>query len=91
MSRYLLSILLTLLLATPAVADTITCLERIEPLHGVRVLAGPSESGAASVISEVRVKEGDWVEQGQVLAVLDDQGLRQAEINRIAAELGLHT
>ena len=82
MSRHLLPILLTLLLATPALADSITCLGRIEPLDGVRVLAGPSGSGAASVISEVRVKEGDRVEQGQILAVLDDHGLRQAELDQ---------
>lgn len=81
MSR-LLPPLLLLLLAAPAAADTITCLGRIEPLDGVRVLAGPSGSGAASVISEVRVKEGDWVEQGEILAVLDDHGLRQAELEQ---------
>ncbi len=79
MSRFFPPFFLALLLAGPAAADTVTCLGRIEPLDGVRVLAGPSGSGAASVISEVRVKEGDWVEQGQVLAVLDDHGLRQAE------------
>ena len=86
MSRYsppLLSpVLLALLLATPAAADSITCLGRIEPLDGVRVLAGPSGSGSASVISELRVKEGDWVEPGQVLAVLDDHLLRQAEVDQ---------
>jgi len=86
MSRYFTSLLSPLLLATlaatPAGADTITCLGRIEPLDGVRVLAGPSGSGSASVITELRVKEGEWVEQGQVLAVLDDQLLRQAEVDQ---------
>ena len=86
MSRYfphLLSpALLALLLATPATADSITCLGRIEPLDGVRVLAGPSGSGSASVITELRVKEGEWVEPGQVLAVLDDKLLRQAEADQ---------
>jgi multidrug efflux pump subunit AcrA (membrane-fusion protein) len=82
MSRFLPPLLLALLLAPPAAADTITCLGRIEPLDGVRVLAGPSGSGAATVISEVRVKEGDWVKKDQVLAVLDDHGLRQAELEQ---------
>jgi len=85
MSRYfslLPAPLLALALAAPALADTITCLGRIEPLDGVRVLAGPSGSGAASVITELRVAEGEWVEPGQVLAVLDDQLLRQAEVDR---------
>jgi len=85
MSRFfsLLSpLLLVVLTSAPAVADTITCLGRIEPLDGVRVLAGPSGSGAASVISELQVKEGDWVEKDQVLAVLDDHLLRQAEVGQ---------
>lgn len=80
MMRLLSPFLLSLLLATPAVADTITCLGRIEPFEGVRVLAGPSGfTGASSVIAELRVEEGDWVEPNQVLAVLDDYRLREAE------------
>ena len=82
MSRFLLRVLLVLLPTASALADTITCLGRIEPLDGVRILAGPSGSGAASVIAEVRVKEGDWVEEGQILAVLDDHELRQAELDQ---------
>jgi HlyD family secretion protein len=34
------------------------------------------------VIAELRVKEGDWVERGQILAVLDDQALHQAEVHK---------
>lgn len=86
MSRYvppfLSLVFFAVLLVPPATADTITCLGRIEPLDGVRVLAGPSGSGSASVLTELHVKEGDWVEPGQVLAVLDDQLLRQAEADQ---------
>jgi HlyD family secretion protein len=83
MFRPLSPLLLIVFLSTPVIADTITCLGRIEPLDGVRVLAGPSGSnGAGAVISELRVKEGDWVENGQVLAVLDDQLLHQAEVHK---------
>jgi HlyD family secretion protein len=81
MFRSLSPLMLAMLITAPAIAQTITCLGRIEPLDGVRVLAGPSGfSGAGAVIAELRVKEGDWVEHGQVLAVLDDQRLRQAEV-----------
>ncbi len=80
MMRLLSPILLSLLLATPAVADTITCLGRVEPFQGVRVLAGPSGfTGASGVIAELRVEEGDWVDANQILAVLDDYRLREAE------------
>jgi HlyD family secretion protein len=55
----------------------------VEPLEGVIVLAGPSSlSGSSAVVAELRVKEGDWVEPGQVLAVLDDYRLRSAEVSR---------
>jgi HlyD family secretion protein len=74
-------LLLVVLTSAPAVADTITCLGRIEPRDGVRVLAGPSGGGVGVVISELRVKEGEWVEKDQVLAVLDDQLLHQAEVS----------
>lgn len=71
------------LLASTAVADTITCLGRIEPIDGVRVLSGPSNAGgASSVIAELKVEEGDWVEKDQLLAVLDDFFLHEAELQR---------
>ena len=80
MARLLSPILLSLLLAAQAGADTITCLGRVEPFDGIHVLAGPSGfTGASAVIAELRVEEGDWVEAGQVLAVLDDYRLRSAE------------
>jgi multidrug efflux pump subunit AcrA (membrane-fusion protein) len=34
------------------------------------------------VIAELKVRESDWVEKGQVLVVLDDYKLRQAEVSR---------
>lgn len=80
MTRFLSFFFIFLLLADQTVADTITCLGRIEPFEGVRVLAGPSGfTGASAVIAEMRVEEGDWVEAGQILAVLDDYRLREAE------------
>lgn len=83
MIRLCSALVLVLLTVVPVFADTITCLGRIEPLDGVRVLAGPSGfSGAGSVISELHVVEGGWVEQGQVLAVLDGHALYQAEVKR---------
>lgn len=83
MPRSLFSLLLTLALAAPAHADTITCLGRIEPLDGVRVLAGPSGfSGAGAVLTELHVEEGGWVEPGQVLAVLDGNALYRAQVSR---------
>jgi len=64
-------------------SGNVTCLGRVEPLGGVSILAGPSGTdGKTAVIAEVRVSEGDWVEKGQILAVLDDYRLRSAELAR---------
>jgi len=48
-------------------------------------VAGPS--GAAPVIAELLVEEGDRVEKGQELAILDTHALREAEVERLGAEL----
>src|SRR5262245_40247302 len=63
----------------------ISALGRIEPGEGSIHVAGPS--GAAPVIAELRVEAGDRVERGQTLAVLDTHALRQAEAERLEAEL----
>ena len=69
-------------------AETITCLGRIEPLDGVRTLAGPSGmAGNKSVLYELRVEEGDWVEEGQILALLDGYPLHRAEVARHEEQL----
>ena len=75
---------LAVLFAGLAEARMISSLGRIEPLDGVYQLAGPSEG---SVVSEIRIQEGDFVERGQVLATLDTYGIRKAEEN--AAQVAL--
>ena len=63
----------------------ISGLGRIEPAGGVVRLSGPSALG--SVLVELNVKEGDWVEKGQVIAMLDSYALRRADMARIEVEL----
>ena len=54
MSRRIVLLVMLGLLSSAASADTITCLGRIEPMDGVRVLSGPSNAGgASSVIAEL--------------------------------------
>jgi HlyD family secretion protein len=63
----------------------ISSLGRIEPAGGVIRLAGPS--GLSSVLMELRVKEGDVVGAGDVIAVLNEYPVRQADVRRLQAEL----
>lgn len=75
--------------ASPAAPDSkqspsIACLGHIEPEDGVMTLGARSLSGQPSIVAELRVKEGDLVKSGQVLAVLNSKEqlegvLRQAE------------
>ena len=66
-------------------AKSVAALGRIEPNGGTIRLAGPPRP--AVVIGQLLVKEGDHVEQGQVIAVLADIGIYRAEVSRINAEL----
>ncbi len=77
-----LSLVSALALAEPRV---ISSLGRIEPAGGVVRLAGPS--GLGSVIMELKVKEGDRVENGQTIAVLDSYPVLKAELDQAKAEL----
>jgi HlyD family secretion protein len=69
----------------PDAPRAVSALGRLEPEDGIRRIAGPS--GGPSVISELRVDEGDEVAKGQILAVLDTEPMRKASIERWQAEL----
>ncbi len=65
----------------------ISCLGRIEPSGGIVRLSGPTALGA--VIMELKVKEGEWVEEGQVIAMLDSYPVRKAEYDALKVDLEL--
>lgn len=75
--------------ALPEVAEgppeAVAALGRIEPLHGVRRLAGPPRP--AVVIGELLVEEGDRVVEGQPVARLAERAVQRAEVARLEAEL----
>lgn len=64
----------------------VACLGRVEPEDGVRVIGARSLSGEPSLVGEIRVREGDFVHNQQILALLNskeelDAVLRQAQAN----------
>ncbi len=68
----------------PAEPPGIGCRGLIEPEDGVLRVAAPYLNGRPSLISELRAKEGDWIRNGQILAVLDgwqslQKGVLQSE------------
>ncbi len=58
---------------------------RIRPKDGVRVVAGPSDFVA--VVARLEVDEGQRVQAGQVLAVMDTLAAREARVGRVQAQI----
>ena len=69
--------------STAAGERAISCLGRLEPKDGIIKLAGPANGGG--VIKTLSVSEGDWVEAGDRVALLDTYELRKAEVKRLEA------
>ena len=59
-------------------AGAVACRGRIEPQNGVLRVAAPYLFGRPSLVKELRVKEGDRVKAGQLLAILDGRDQLQA-------------
>jgi HlyD family secretion protein len=74
--------------STPIVPTKVTALGRLEPQGEVIQLSAPSLTEGAR-IEELRVEEGDWVNQGQIIAVLDNRDRLQAAVQQAAKEIQL--
>lgn len=57
---------------------------RIEPRDGLFALSGPS--GPIAVVASLNVELGQEVKQGQLIALLDDVSLKQANLKRAQAQ-----
>jgi len=49
--------------------NPVTCLGKLVPEGGVVQVAAPYAVQGPSIISELKVKEGDWIQKGQVIAI----------------------
>jgi HlyD family secretion protein len=67
----------------------VACLGRIEPADGVRVIGARSLSGQPSLVGELRVREGDGVRLGQILAVQNSNAELEAALRQAHANLEL--
>ena len=70
-------------------ASAVACLGRIEPENGVIHIAAPYLFGRPSLVKELRVKEGDWVRPGQLLAMLDGEDQLQAALDQVQARIAV--
>ena len=72
-------------------AQAVSALGRLEPENGVLHLGVSSSSHAisGSIIAELLVEEGEWVEAGQLLAATDSTEMMRASARKTEAELKL--
>lgn len=72
-------------------ADRVSSLGRLEPANGVILVSAPltPESISGAIVAEMRVKTGEDVEQGQLLAIMETAALSRAHLNEAVAALEL--
>ncbi|MCU0551782.1 MAG: ABC exporter membrane fusion protein [Leptolyngbya sp. Prado105] len=71
------------------VTSTINALGRIEPDGEVIRVSAPAISGTGSRIKELWVSEGDFVQAGQVIAVLDSRDRLQATLREAETQVAI--
>ncbi|BDV36247.1 efflux RND transporter periplasmic adaptor subunit [Methylocystis iwaonis] len=76
--------------AAPQTVMGVGALGRIEPMSRV-IRVSPDQGAAGTVISEIRVREGQEVAKGDVVAVFSDYERRQAEVDLAEAEFAVST
>ncbi|WP_330085019.1 efflux RND transporter periplasmic adaptor subunit [Methylocystis iwaonis] len=76
--------------AAPQTVMGVGALGRIEPMSRV-IRVSPDQGVAGTVISEIRVQEGQEVAKGDVIAVFSDYERRQAEVDLAEAEFAVST
>lgn len=69
----------------PSALARVAALGRVEPHRGVYHLAGPPRP--AVVIESLAVEEGDHIERGHVIAVLQGMAFERADVARFQAEV----
>jgi HlyD family secretion protein len=67
-------------IVTQPVLKTVTALGRLEPKGEVIKVSAASAAGGGNKVDQLLVKEGDRVQKGQVIAVLNDREKRQAAL-----------
>src|SRR5206468_63192 len=69
--------------------DAVSCLGRIEPEGGVLRVAVPYLLGRPSIVKAIYVKEGDYLRNGQPLAVLDGKEQLEAAVRHADARIAV--
>lgn len=75
--------------SAPDVPAGVACLGHLEPGDGIVHVSAPYFSGRPSLVKELRVKEGDQVRAGQIIAILDGRDRLQASMEQNDARIAV--
>lgn len=67
----------------------VACLGHFEPENGIVRVAAPYYESRPSVVTQLAVREGEWVHAGQVIALLDGKPQVEAERQHAIAQVEL--
>lgn len=67
--------------------DAVSSLGRIEPKDGTTRVTAPYFDGRPSIVNDLRVEEGEWVEEGQTLAVLKRRSSYEARLREVQSRI----
>jgi HlyD family secretion protein len=75
--------------ATPApvAPNAVTALGRLEPIGEVIKVSAPSSQGGSAIVEKLDVKEGDKVQKGQIIAILDNRAKLEAAFARATEDV----
>ncbi|MCM1984844.1 HlyD family efflux transporter periplasmic adaptor subunit [Lyngbya confervoides] len=68
---------------------TVTAPGRLQPQGEVVNLSAPSAAGGRSRVLQLRVKEGDTLRKGQIVAVLDSRDRLQADVDEAKSQVAM--
>lgn len=68
-------------------SQAVSSLGRIEPKDGTTRVTAPYFDGRPSIVNDLRVKEGEWVDEGQTLAVLKRRNSYEARLREVQSRI----
>jgi HlyD family secretion protein len=68
---------------------SVSCLGRVEPREGILRVSARSLSGQASIVGKLNVREGEWVKEGQELAILDSRPQLEATVRELETRVAV--
>lgn len=71
----------------PSAPSAVSSLGRIEPKDGTTRVTAPYFDGRPSIVENLRVEEGEWVKEGQILAVLKRRSTYQARLREAQSRM----